>query len=502
MSNYRLSINRSAYYIHNYNLGDSPSLERALSVYDFISRKYTHHGFIYDEKNKILKIPSGLDIDILLGKLCSDGIAITNIENKSGEFIESRRANKLKCSAQPRDKFQEEAIEFIVAENASDSKRKQRLVTLDTGFGKTVCAIISVIKMKMPAIIISLNLSDQWIERLKAFTDGELDKDIFYLKSWNDIDKLVNMKHPPMGSFYVIGLDAMIAALRDDGEKLHKFYEKFGIGVQIFDESHLHFLKIINVLVNTSVERILFLSATPSRSERSQDLLYRRLFTQNIPSYGEDTHTINKYNIISVKYRTKPSFFDNYRVQPRRGVHAVAYFKYMFKYPKRYYILIDIIRYFTLRIFKIHEFDKNKKVIIYIQNLKGIKLVKDILEKNLPEIDGFKPTVGDYSGNVDKKDRHIQLKNNIILTTYANNAGLDIDGLIMIINLIPMSSEILLKQIRGRLRDKKGYYVDACDIGFDGMIRQRDKRMINHKKNARSIVYYEHDGNNIQKSFS
>lgn len=503
MYDLKLEIRRSAYYIYNYTAGMCPSLERGLAVYDFISKKYTHFGFIYDDENEILKIPIGVELDFILGKFASDGIVLTNIVNESDTYVESRRiSNKIECTAKPRDKFQREAVDFIVAEDAADKKKQQRLICLDTGFGKTVCAIMGIIKLKMPAIITSVNLSNQWLERIKSFTNGKVGEDIIYLKTWEDIDRLVDMKNPPLGTFYIIGLDAMNAGLKYDSEKLHKFYKRFGIGIQIFDEMHLHFLKILNVLVNTSVERVLYLSATPSRSERSQDKLFRRLFTQNTPSYGEKTHTINKYNIISMRYATKPSYFDFFRIQPRRGVHAIAYFKYLFKYPSRYKILLRIIFYFVRRIFKIHEYDMNKKVIIYIQNLKGIRLIKKILEENLVFENNIKPTVGDYSGNVDKKVRHLELDKNIILTTMANNSGLDVNGLIMVINLIPMSSPVLIKQIRGRLRDKKGFYVDCYDEGFDGMIRQREKRMIDHKKNARRVVYYEYNDGKIEKCFS
>lgn len=501
VENLKLVINRSAYYIHNYELRQCDTLERSLSVYDFIDRKYTHRGYVYDEKERILKIPIGVDLNFILNKCSSDGVIITNIENNSDKFIKSRRVNSIKCTAEPRNSIQTKTVEFIVAKDAADKSRKQRLVSLDTGFGKTVCAIMAVSKLKMPAVVISVNLSKQWLDRILTFTTGKINKDIIFLENWGDIDKLLKMKDAPMAAFYILGLDAAIAGLRDDPNKLDMFYKKFGIGMQIFDEAHLHFLKIINVLVNTNVERNIFLSATPARSEKGQDALYKRIFTLNTPSYGENTHSINKYNIISVRYKTSPSYIDLIKIEPRRGVHAIAYFKYMFKYPSRYYILFDIINYFSNRIFKIHDYDKDKKVIVYVQSLSGIKILKKMLE-NRSNNSEFKPTIGDYSGNTNKKDRHLELENNIILTTFANNAGLDVNGLIMIINMIPMSSDILLKQIRGRLRDKKGYYVDVYDEGFEGMVRQKDKRMINHKRNARSIVYYEHDGKKINKCFS
>ena len=497
MSDLKLEIRRSAYWIYNYTPRDCPSLERGLAVYDFIGKKYTHFGFQYSEDDKILKIPIGVDINYILDKCCSDGVIITDITNKFETFTESRRTNKIVCKAQPRDTHQKAAVEFIVAADASDKHKSHRLLQLDTGFGKTVCTIMGALILKMPTVITSVNLSQQWIDRILAFTTGKLGEDVIFLKSWEDIDKLMVMKHPPMASFYVIGLDAMNAGLRKDPKFLHNFYEKFGISLQVFDEVHEHFIKVLNVLVNTSVERVLFLSATPSRSDKSQDALYKKLFRDNIPSYGAHTHDINKFNIISYRYATKPAYGDMFRIEPRRGVNAVAYFKYMLKYPSRTAIMVNTIRFFSNRIFKMFNYDPDKKVLVYVQSLECIEFIKNTLQACPPlNEEGFKPTVGDYTGNVDKKNRHVELDKNIILTTIANRAGLDIKGLIMIINLTPMSSDNMVKQIRGRLRDPLAFYVDCVDEGFPGMLRQFEKRMINHRRNARTVVYYEHTPEN------
>lgn len=484
-----IEIHRSAIYIKNYYLRDCPSLEKSLSVFDYHSRKYTHRGYIYDNINKILKTSINVGIQFVLDKCSSDGKIITNIVDKSKEFAESRRINKIICKAEPRNEIQKESIDFLIAENSSDKYRSHRLLTLATGYGKTVCAIIAAIKLQMPTVIISINLSQQWIDRLLAFTNGKLNRDIIYIKTWDDLDKLMNMKDPPLGSFFILGLDAANASLKYDINKLNLFYKRFGIGIQIFDEFHLHFIKILNILVNTSVERTVYLSATALRSERSQDILFKKLFMKNLPSFGEKTHVINKYNIIYVSYKSNPELIDINKIETKRGIHSINYFNYLFNDNNKYFPVIDIIISFARKIFKNYP---DKKIIIYMQSLKGIKITKSLLEKNL-NIDGFKPTIGDYSGNVDKKIRHLELDNNIILSTLANTTGVDIKDLIMVINFIPFSSLVILKQIIGRLREENSWYVDVTDIDFPGMIRQKNIRMINHKRNLKSSSFFEYN---------
>jgi len=487
----RIELRRSANHIVNYTIGEAPILERSLSVYDFIGKKYTHRGFIYDSDDKTLKIPSTIDIEYVLDKLCSDGIIITNIENKFKEYTQSRRISGLECKIVPRDKTQKEAIDFLVATDASDKHRSHRLLTLDVGYGKTVCAVKACSVLQMPTVVTSVNLSDQWVARIDAFTNGVIGTDIIYVRSWEEMESLMAMKKPPLATFYVIGLDTMVAGLRRDKEMLHNFYERFGVGIQIFDECHSHFLKIINVLVNTSVERVIFLSATPSRGDKSQDNLYRKLFRDNVPSYGVHTHELKKFNVIMMRFQTKPAFGDLWRIQPRRGVHAVNYFKYIMKNTARYYTIVNIISYFSMKCFRMNGFDPDTKILIYVQSLELIKRIISTLRDRSKSYE-FIPTYGDYSGNIPKgPKREKELHNNIIFTTLAIREGVDIAGLKMIINFVPLSGDDILRQIRGRLRDTEAWYVDAYDGGFEGMVRQANKRILNHKRNTNNFLTYE-----------
>ena len=494
-----IEIYRNAYYIKNYTPKRCYTLEKCLSVFDYIGRKYTHRGFYYDEDNKILKIPSHLDINFILDKCASDEEFITDIKDYRNKFVKSRHINKIICKAKPKNDIQREAVDFIVANNAADKYKSHRLVCLSTGFGKTVCSIIGSLILKMPTVIISVNLSKQWIDRLLMFTNGELGKDIIHIKTWNDIDKLMEMKYPPMGSFYIIGLDAANAALKKDVTKLNTFYEKFGIGIQILDEFHLHFIKVLNVLVNTSVERVLYLSATPTRSEKFQSILFKKLFTANIPSFGEHTHHINKYNILSVTYKTYPKIQEISNIETKRGVNGVNYFKYLFKDINKYSMVVDIILHFTRKILQKYP---DKKIIIYIQSLNGIKIIKNILTEVFKNNES-NYSIGDYSGNVEKSVRHLELEKNIIFSTLANGTGLDVKDLIMLINFIPFSSQLILRQIRGRLREEVSWYVDVTDTGFEGMIRQQNIRILDHKRNMKSIKYFEYNPNNrkVEKIF-
>ena len=494
MSSVTIDVRRSSYHIYPYKEGDSPQIQKYLSVYDIYLRKYTHPG--YNIQDDTLKIPISVELDDIVTKLSNDGIEIKDVLNNKETYHKYRHIEKLSCSAKPRNKVQYEAVKFLLAENETDKNVSQRLLTLDTGFGKTVCTIMATINLKMPIMITSVYLTDQWIERILEFTDGRLGVDIIHIKNKDMMVKLLNKKSKrgTSATFYMIGLDAMISAIKFDTTLVDRFIEKMGIGVQVFDESHEHFLKIINVVNNINVYRIILLSATPERARFQEDKLYGKLFRNHIPSYGEDTHHVNKFNILRVEMDTRPSEGYKRYIQTRRGVSISNYFNYIKKSPYKVNMFANIIMYLVYKIFSFNKFNPTTKCLVYIQDLALIRIIIGILRDGLVFPNGFKPSLGNYTNSVKKSEKELQLNRNVIFTTISKRTGLDIEGLKMVITFIPVSSAPIVRQMRGRIRDKDGWFVDVVDLGFPGMVAQGRKRMKMHERVAnRSVTYiYDH----------
>jgi superfamily II DNA or RNA helicase len=498
MQTYTIEYRRNAYIFKNYAEGLFNSLEKSLMVYDIHEKRYTHKGYVFDEENMELRIPSTVSLDQILTRLVNDGYVNVEIDNKFEEKITPHRIENIKTLSTPRNNFQVEAIKFLVAEDANDKKQSFRLLSLDTGFGKTICTILAICKLKMSSLIFSVNLSEQWIERIIGSTTANMNKDVVLFKTWKDMDNWYNSDHYIKPTFFVMGIDAAIAMMKRDPDAIRNFCNKFGIGIQVFDECHEHFMKIIKIMVRNDVERTFFLSATPTRADKSQEYLYRKLFRVDTPIYGEQTHSLNKFNIIMHKWKSNPNLYWNKKIETKRGVNQVNFCRYMSENKYCMRIALDTIVYFSHKIFEANKFDPNKKVLVYFQSCKGIKTMKEMLEDM--DWGGFVPTIGDYTNNITNKyEKEQQLKKNIIFTTIGKRAGFDIDGLIMVINFIPTSSDSTVRQMRGRIRDKFGWFVDCTDYGFMSMIGQRSKRLISHKKNGNKFFHYEHNGKEIKR---
>ena len=486
----------SSFWIHGYEMGTSPSLERNLSVWNYLDKEYTHFGYHFDEKDSILKIPFGITLDVIMSMLGEDDVVVSELKNNIEEYVESRHVNVITTDIKPRNTFQNDAVNFLIASSSSNEESRHRLVQLDTGFGKTACAIMAAMQLKVPTIVTSINLNQQWYDKLMEYTDGDAGHDIIFIKNRQAFEKLATSKkrHCTKATFYLVALDTLNASINVDETMLDRFNTKFGIGIHIFDEAHSHFLKILKTTVNSNVERTWFLTATPERGDKAVDKLYCRIFRDHIKAYGADTHDITKFNIIMLEYNTEPQYHDKWKVETRRGVSSTGHAGYLFKTSYRKWMIYNIVYGFVYKMLQANKFDPDVKCLVYIQGRDIIKwLVGKFNEK--PEFkNGFKITAGDHTGNVTKgKDRDKELEKTIIFSTQSSREGFDIAGLKLCINFIPISSKHIVKQMRGRLRDEDGWYVDCTDIGFKGMIGQQRTRKALHTIAARVMIEYTYD---------
>ena len=59
---YKIVVQNTCIIINNYNWGDCPKIENQFRIYERITHSYEYIGIYYDEPNKRLYIPRGIDI--------------------------------------------------------------------------------------------------------------------------------------------------------------------------------------------------------------------------------------------------------------------------------------------------------------------------------------------------------------------------------------------------------------------------------------------------------
>ena len=480
-----VEIRRSSIWLYPYEIskyhpklrivtGTCPKLDKSLSVYNYMTHKYVMIIDVYDKSSKTLKVPRGYGINNLLQILRYEKIDF-RITDNSHKYIEIRGSIDIRMNKDivPLNKWQEQAIRFLSEESSDKTDLPQKLLTLDTGFGKTFCTIYSVTKyINMPTMIISANLSKQWYNEISSMTDARKNE-LYIIKGSDSIKKLLKKRNDRI-CFYLASTRTLTSYMETYGcDKLNQFLESMGIGVVVFDEIHNQISSNMYIDTNSDTFLKIYLTATPGRSNVDEDIVFKRLF-RDIRSFGYQTHFIKTYyNIRLIDYDTQSNQIVQESCMTPKGFSGFKYFNYIVSNVKRRLYIFGLMKLFSERII---EADRDAKILIFLPGLEHI----NVYEKLMAKSSNF--SVGNYTSQInDVHEKEYQKSKNIIFTTIGSGStGLDLKNLRAVFLFSPLSSRILSRQLLGRLRFIEGksvYLYDFIDRSIDHMKYQRDKRM-------------------------
>ena len=448
----------------------------------------------YDKKNKTLTLPIGFGLEVIESKLYDNGI-VYEVKDYCDIVVHSREVNyELKEEFQLRNKYQAESVDFLTSDKLFHSK----LLALSTGIGKTICSVFAAYRLKVPMLIVSETLVNQWDEKISLYTDcNSKNKGITIIRGTEKILNMLNWPDDKFKSAFYISTSSTLSTYLDKYGSLNPLYEKLGIGIMCFDEYHMNWAQNSRIERDCQVERIWRLTATPSRTDSGEKKIFDRML-KDIPVYGLATFSVNNYSTVRlVDYNTRPSEYDIGSCMTMKGLSAVNYWNYIFDNNDRKLYMLGMIKSLLDPLLDDRE---DSKVLIYLAKLEHIDIFKKLLE-NLYEKEEKYIKFGNYTTEIaNKKLRKRELKNRVIFTTIGSGGvGLDVDNLVAVFSLVPFSSPITASQAIGRLRfipDVETYFYDFIDTGFKTMERQRMRRMEifapKSKKIVKKTVSYEY----------
>jgi hypothetical protein len=453
---HKIEVKHSSIVINDYNMGDSPTLERFFSVYDKLRHTRFPKAIYYDETNKKLFLPRGIDIFFV------ERIFHTNayLDTKCDLY---RKTELIRIKYGPRDDTQKEAIRFILGQNEySYTKKKSQLsINLNPGAGKTYLSIAMAAYFSILTMMItsSIDWIKQWKERIIQYTDIRKDE-IYIIAGMGSIARLLNGMNDISSYKFIL---ASHDTLKSYGEKygwykLGELFKFLGIGIKIYDEAHLHFDNICMIDFFTNVMKTLYLTATPARSAEEENTIYQTSF-KNVPAidlFDENEDPRSEY--IGIQFNSHPNAFDINNCKSIYGFDRNNYINYIVTKPEFYkliYILMEIRR----------KQVGDGKTLIYIGTNKAIDIVYHWMNYYFWE---FRGQIGIFNSLIPKDQKAEQLNKKIILsTTKSCGAAIDISGLMMTVVLAePFKSEVLARQSLGRTRDKNTFYIEVVDKGF------------------------------------
>lgn len=463
----KLIVRHSSIVINDYNLGDCEKLEKQLSIWDPVYYTARPFGYHYDENNKQLYLPRGLDI-YYLEKLFDTKATMDYV---CDEYKYTN--NPIMIKYMPRDNVQKEALRFLLGkgEYSSMSRKSQQSLNLNTGKGKTYCSIATIAYCNIKSAIITYSISwlNQWKKCFYEYTDLP-NNSVKIVNSSAIINKFLS--DPSSTNKYDVFLftHSTLKSYGDEygWDKISKLFKVLGIGLKFYDESHLNFTNICMVDFYTNTYKTYYVSASPARSDADENRIYK-LYFKNIPAIElfdaeNDPHT----SYVSIRYDSQPTPFQKSKCRNKYGLSTVAYCDYVVKQPN-FLKMMDILMDMCFKV--------KGKCLFYFATNKGIEVIYDWMIKYYPE------TINDIGifSSLSGENKRENLDKKFILTTIKSaGAAVDIKGLSMvIIAASPFKSEVIMQQVLGRTRDDNTICIELLDAPFNQIIR-----WYYHKKNV------------------
>lgn len=457
--NFKVLLTNSAIIVNDYEFGESPSLEYNFKIYDPLIHTTVLVGMYYDEKNKQLYLPRGIDISYVMRKLESKNTTGAPYEYTTVHCHGYGRIDNMLLKYPPRDDRQVEALRFMLCKEKyiRNQSKSQFSVNLPTGAGKTYCSVATIAYSGIKSIIITAQsgILEQWKKSIINYTNLS-DTDICKLEGSAMIDRIISGKSKFIDCPIYMVTHSTLKSYGDSHgwEAVGKLFEILKIGIKIYDEAHQNFTNMAMIDFFTNVYRTYYVTATPNRSNKDENRVYS-LYMKSVPSvnlFDENSDPHTKY--IAIRYNSNPRPIDISNCKNAYGLDRMKYINYLMG-NENFWMMFDYI-------FNMIE-KQGGRALFYIGTNDAILKVRDRIVRHYPE---YVDDIGIYTSLAENKQEE-RNKRFILSTTKSAGAGEDIKGLKYSIVLAePFKSDVLTKQTLGRTRDKDTYYLELVDIGF------------------------------------
>ena len=497
-----IKVKNSSIVIPDYDLGDCPTIERYLTVYDklpngFMLPKYTL--YVYNEEDRELIIPRGYNISTLRKILKDDEVKYLNKPDQSRRIL-------IKSTTTPRDDTQVEALNFLLGAGEFANTQlyeSQKFLVLGTGKGKTYVSVTAVANIKERAIIIvdSLQIAEQWKEAFINFTSVK-EKEIYLVSGSKSINKLMKKdKFEPDYKIYIALHQTLNSLYKNSGFfALRNLFKKIKVGVKIYDEAHASWINICMIDACTNTKRTFYLTATPGRSDPMENRLYNYIF-EKVPKYGRNDVDSNSYKYSAeevdeteayiktycIKYNSNPSYATQVELNKRGMFNLNGYSDYT--KTVSYDLFLSILK----KLIKIALKDERKRriAIILIKNDMISKVYDSLMEEFASDEE---ITIGRFCGLVPAKEKEKEKDKRIVLSTDKSlGKAINIENIGYLINTVPFASGVVAEQMIGRLRrhGKNSYLFDVTDVGFQNCVNNQKSRARTYNKKSKTTKFID-----------
>jgi superfamily II DNA or RNA helicase len=351
--------------------------------------------------------------------------------------------------------YQTKLIDYLV-----NDPNSMRGLQLQTGKGKTYCAIRAMLELGFATIIIVPSLVDQWEEQLRLKTDLR-DEQIYIIRQHKTIKTLFKGGIKP--DVFVASIDTLRAfakennAYKELGLTYEQFLKYYNIGTKIIDEAHLNFHTVTQLDLRSEVPHNLYLSATFFGASGKVGKIFDIVFPE---SMRHNALEYDRYvNVTSYSYGGE--IMERFTIR-EKGYNHARYEGEMLKKDWKFKHYMTTVLTPIINMHYVNIKRPGEKMIVLCSTVQMIKTVTQYLREYYYDLDvvSYAPTAGDPISNL------YGLHDIIVACPKGCGTGKDIANLRTVVNTISQKTPIGTTQILGRLRKLDGVtpeYVEVWD---------------------------------------
>ncbi|MCM1230157.1 MAG: DEAD/DEAH box helicase family protein [Ruminococcus flavefaciens] len=464
----KLIFRHSHIAITDYEMGDNPDFEKALSVWDERNWKYRRVAGHYIKELKEFRVPRSFDTAILSQYFPSYQPIVENDAYPSDKI-------HIKLKAPPRDDEQRVALSFLCAQG--DYKKNYRYTTLmlsqTVGTGKTYASVAATCFLQARVIVIVPfeKLLSQWKEAYLDFTSLKED-DIAIIQGSDKCQKILDGKYEDTKVF-IFSVDTVISYQERYGDlQTIEMLRATKAYVKIVDEVHRNMkaISIIDALSNFHMNY--YASATPDRSQKKERWIFRTIY-RNCPRFGDNFKTVEEKwtNIIVARYSFTPTPAQIKRmVDPRKKWLNPKSYERELIYSSKEQLSGFLIAFRNVLKWSKKQLVDGNKILMLCSTVDGTEFLQKLAEEFFPG------ETARYYGTMKPKDKKAALKKTVICATSQSlGTGADVKGIQHVYNIETYSNSINAGQLPGRARKIEGvsvFYIEFVNYGYLKTYRQ------------------------------
>lgn len=347
----------------------------------------------------------------------------------------------------PREEDQIPAIEYLVNEG------KSKVLTLQTGKGKSMCANHAINKTGERTVLIIKGMYVQrWLDDLQEtfkFKPGEL----MVVRGSKDMMRLIELAQEKLLDAKIIIITNTTYRMFIDDYEMHKennmygcnpidFFSVVEAGIRLIDEVHQDFHLNFKIDLYTNVKKCINLSATLMSDNKFLNKMYDLMFPMEMRpnDFGYDKYIVVKaflYHLVDerkIRYRQKG------RASYSHVVFEESIMKHKDIFNRYKEMIMDVIQTSFAPTWK-----PGQKMIVFCATVELCTKLTEYLKNMFPEFDVCRYIAED--------DYSVIERNNIIVSTLKSaGTAVDIPGLKMALLTVAVGSRQANEQAVGRLR--------------------------------------------------